>query len=74
MNLTEAARAKCPYYRRYQDRTIQCESCVNRTRLVFIFRRSVDAEKHKRRFCDTYGWDDCPYATKLSSQWEEKNE
>ena len=62
MNRNEAARARCPYYCRFETRTIQCTSCVKRTRLVLAFRSDAEALRHKRKFCDTYDWRDCPYA------------
>lgn len=62
MNLSESARAKCPYYRVYRDREIQCESCVLRARLLLVFRTLDEAMRHKRQYCDTYDWEVCPYA------------
>jgi hypothetical protein len=62
LNRTEDVRAKCPYYCRYETRTIQCVSCVKRTRLLLSFRNTAEALRHKRKYCDTYDWGVCPYA------------
>ena len=70
MNLNENARAKCPYYKKYKDREIQCESCVTRARMVFVFHDSGSAIKHKRAYCDDYGWQECEYAKVLSHKYD----
>lgn len=62
MNISESARAVCPFYQTYRDREIQCESCVKRTRLLLVFRNKTEAIRHKRSFCDTYEWGECPNA------------
>ena len=73
VNLTESARAKCPYYRHYAQRTIQCESCVYRTRLAFVFRNAAEAEKHKRAYCDDiYRWNNCIYAQMMTEKWSKE--
>ena len=69
MNLTENARAVCPYYKRINGREIQCEGCVKRARLVFVFRTAQEATGHKRRYCDQYCWSECDYAQLLSAKW-----
>ena len=74
MNLSESARALCPYYKRFRDREIQCESCVARARLVFVFRSRGEATGHKRQLCDTYGWTMCPYAKLMDEGWENEEE
>ena len=70
MNKTEDARALCPYYQKMTDKEIQCEGCVHRARLVFVFHSKTEALRHKREYCDQYSWDRCPYAGMLSkSLW-----
>lgn len=69
MNLNEDAKAICPYYKRYYLREIQCEGCMNRSRTVFVFHSAAEAMKHKRNFCDTYAWEECPYATMRNTAW-----
>ena len=71
MNLSEAARAICPYYKKYKDREIQCEGCVKRARLVFAFRSKSEALAYKRGVCDTYGWCMCAYARMKEMEWSE---
>ena len=56
MNLTENARALCPFYKRITGKEIQCEGCVKRARLVFAFRTEAEALKYKRCYCDSYSW------------------
>ncbi len=65
MNDAEDAKAMCPYYCRFRDREIQCESCVRRARQVFVFYNHAEALKHKRLYCDSYSWRLCPYAVRL---------
>jgi len=69
MNLSENARAACPYYKKITDREIQCEGCVQRARLVFVFRTKADAISHKREYCDTLRWSLCPYAQMLNEKY-----
>lgn len=69
MNLTENARAICPYYKITQGKEIQCEGCVKRARLVFVFRSQNEAIAHKRKFCDAMNWQRCPYAQMLNAQY-----
>lgn len=69
MNNIENVRAICPFYMTYSKRQICCESCVNRTRLIFEFRTNAEAEKHKREYCDTYSWAKCEYAGMLNRKW-----
>jgi len=69
MNLTESARAVCPYYKRIDGREIQCEGCVKRARLVFVFHSEAEAKNHKRKHCDSYSWGRCDYAQLLSAKW-----
>jgi hypothetical protein len=71
MNCKENARAICPFYVHYAERQISCESCVNRTKLIFAFRNEKEAERHKREFCDTYDWPYCEYADMLNRKWGE---
>ena len=68
MNISESAKAKCPFYKVYRGREIQCESCVRRTRLVFAFRSKTEALRHKRKYCDEYCWEECPYARKMARE------
>lgn len=71
MNITESARALCPYYKKYVEREIQCEGCVKRARLIFAFRNRAEALAYKRTVCDTYGWCMCPYARMKELEWGE---
>lgn len=74
MNISESARAVCPYYRIYRERQIQCESCVRRTRLVFVFRNPAESIRHKRAYCDSYDWEMCPYARMLNEVSDDEGE
>ena len=69
MNLSENARAVCPYYKKIHDREIQCEGCVDRARQVFVFHSAQEAIRHKRHYCDQHSWDRCPYANMLSKHY-----
>lgn len=69
MNLTESARAICPYYKIISGREIQCEGCVKRARSVFVFRTATEALNHKRRFCDQHCWRECEYAVLLEAKY-----
>ena len=71
MNLTESARAMCPYYVSYVKRRISCESCLCTTRLVFEFKCEKDAEFYKREYCDTHRWTLCEYAGLLNEKWSD---
>ena len=78
MNLTENARAICPFYEHYEGYEIQCESRIHRARQVFAFDTQVTALWHKRNYCDQYKWCLCPYAEKLIKvyevePWEKQN-
>ena len=69
MNDKESARAICPYYKSIRDRQIQCESCVKKTRQVFVFKSQGEAIRHKRMYCDSYNWELCEYAEVLNKIW-----
>ena len=68
MNISESARAVCPFYRTYSGRVIQCESCVKKARLTFAFKTQEAALRHKRAFCDTFTWAACPYAAHMDRE------
>jgi hypothetical protein len=69
MNANEDALAVCPYYRKFKNREIQCEACLNRARIVFVFHSAAEAIRHKRSYCDTYAWEGCPYARMMVTAW-----
>ena len=72
MNLPESAKAKCPFYEKYCDREIQCESRLHRARLIFVFRNGTEALHFKREYCDQYQWCACEYAQLLNRAYHEE--
>ncbi len=65
MNDNESALAICPFYERFRDREIQCESRIRRVRLLQVFSSRTEAIKFKRKYCDQYCWLSCDYARML---------
>lgn len=61
----------CPYFQRESEQKIACEGVVEDSTTLLKFCSEEEKRRHRRMYCQSYGYEKCPLAKILRRKYEQ---
>lgn len=69
MQKKESKYAVCPYYHGEKGEKLYCEGVGGCASTILVFKKNADAARHRRVFCYSFGYRECPLAKALEGEY-----